>query len=172
MTMIQMLFGFEGRIRRRDWWIWSIACGLAYAAVTGTVYYLVYGAAWTTMNPAFGDPIGPLALAVALYAPWLWIQLALGAKRIHDRNEGAAFIIALQLLTACATYMPDRPLGGDFSDPMVALSLGAQVVILVINLALLVILGCLDGTQGPNRCGRSPKGIGGDPTDRTAEVFG
>ena len=33
------------------------------------------------------------------------------------------------------------------------------------------VLGILDGTPGPNRFGRSPKGIGGEPADTAAEVF-
>lgn len=44
-------------------------------------------------------------------------------------------------------------------------------IVVVASLYLLVVLGFLDGTPGPNRFGRSPKGIGGDPADKAAEVF-
>lgn len=43
----------------------------------------------------------------------------------------------------------------------------AGLVMLAAMIYLLVVVGFLDGTPGPNRFGPSPKGVGGD----TAEVF-
>ena len=40
-----------------------------------------------------------------------------------------------------------------------------------VDLFVVVTLGFLDGTPGPNRFGPSPKGIGGDTPDETAKVF-
>ena len=31
MPLKDLLFGFEGRIRRRDWWLWTIVLAFAYA---------------------------------------------------------------------------------------------------------------------------------------------
>jgi len=169
MTLKQMLFGFDGRIRRRDWWLWSIATGLIYAAVVVTVNGLIFQS--FAMDPVFdGNLVGPFALSVVLYLPLLWVQLALAAKRAHDRSHGAALVIVGQVIAAAATYVPGGSLvPGNGSVDLLAV--GVQGLAVVINLALFVLLGCLDGTQGPNRFGRSPKGVGGDPAGPTAAVF-
>lgn len=171
MNIQKTLFGFDGRIRRATWWLWSIVSGVVYAVVLVLAATVVMGGGWGGMfDPVIGDPPWLLALALALHAPLLWVQLALGAKRAHDRNASARLVIVLQVIAAICTYAPRTPLdGGQDSTSIVA---GAMALMYVaVNLYLFVVLGCLDGTQGPNRFGRSPKGIGGDPADSTAEIF-
>lgn len=132
MTVIQKVFGVEGRLRRRDYWL--IVLGKYVVTV---VLLLMVGAA----TGDFGDRtgFGPFRMVqVGLWIPSLWISIAIALKRCHDRNKGGGWVAFFWLV------------------PIVGWIWG------------LVEMGFLDGTQGPNRYGKSPKGIGGD-TDRELE---
>ncbi|HEY5008373.1 MAG TPA: DUF805 domain-containing protein [Caulobacteraceae bacterium] len=122
MDIMHLLFSFQGRIRRLHWWLAAIAVGVVVAVII-SVLTPMSGLAQGTPNPIF------MGLFVILYIVDIYIGLALGAKRCHDRDKSAWFL-AIGLI----------PLIG--------------------GIWLLVELGFLDGTQGPNRFGPSPKGIG------------
>lgn len=59
------LFSFEGRFRRRDYWIGSFGIGLA----------LGLAASIAELAPV---------LYLLIWLPLCWIELAIGAKRCHD----------------------------------------------------------------------------------------
>jgi uncharacterized membrane protein YhaH (DUF805 family) len=122
MDIMHLLFSFQGRIRRLHWWLAAIAVGVVVAVII-SVLTPMSGLAQGTPNPIF------MGLFLILYIVDIYIGLALGAKRCHDRDKSAWFL-AIGLI----------PLIG--------------------GIWLLVELGFLDGTQGPNRFGPSPKGIG------------
>lgn len=128
MTVMQKLFGFEGRLRRRDYWL-IILAKYVVSFVLGAVVFAVTGA---TGEGGF-DAIRVLQLA--LFVPSLWISIAITLKRCHDRNKGGGWVAFFWLV------------------PIVGWIWGV------------VELGFLDGTQGPNAYGKSPKGVGG-ATDR------
>lgn len=71
----------------------------------------------------------------------LWITICLMLKRCHDRDKGGGWVAFFLLV------------------PIVGWIWG------------FVELGFLDGTQGRNRFGPSPKGIGGSEEDDVAKVF-
>jgi uncharacterized membrane protein YhaH (DUF805 family) len=122
MDIMHLLFSFQGRIRRMHWWLAAIGVGVVVGVII-SVLTPMSGLAQGTPNPIF------MALFGILYIVDIYISLALGAKRCHDRDKSAWFL-AIGLI----------PLIG--------------------GIWLLVELGFLDGTQGPNRFGPSPKGIG------------
>jgi uncharacterized membrane protein YhaH (DUF805 family) len=122
MDIMHLLFSFQGRIRRLHWWLAAIAVGVAVGVLI-SVLSPMSGLSQGTPNPIF------MALFGIIYLVDIYISLALGAKRCHDRDKSAWFL-AIGLI----------PLIG--------------------GIWLLVELGFLDGTQGPNRFGPSPKGIG------------
>jgi uncharacterized membrane protein YhaH (DUF805 family) len=137
MSIMQMLFSFEGRMRRRDFWlcaiglavvqwvIWSICAALFFPAVSVNVSQTGNVAVWSSM---MGAMMGPLALVNLIF---LWPRLAIGVKRCHDRNKSGLWLL-LALI----------PILG--------------------WLWLLIEFGFLDGTPGPNKFGPSPKGVGGE----------
>lgn len=134
MTVMQKLFGWNGRIRRLDYWLLNIASSIAFAVIDLILKALFNDFSETTFSVADG-------LSLLTIIPSLWISIALTLKRCHDRNKGggwAAFFLIV---------------------PIVGWIWG------------FIELGFLDGTQGPNHYGRSPKGIGGDSDDKLAEVF-
>ena len=137
MSLVQMLFSFEGRLRRRDFWLcvlglwvaqWvlqSLAMALFFPPVPMTVSvapdaaYAVWGNWWSRMGPA----------SALIGCILLWPQLAISIKRLHDRGKTGLWILLVFI-----------PILG--------------------WLWLLVDMGFLDGTPGPNKFGPSPKGLG------------
>jgi uncharacterized membrane protein YhaH (DUF805 family) len=122
MDIPNLLFSFQGRIRRLHYWLAAISVGVV-VAVIGSVLMPMSGLAQGAPNPIF---VGLLGI---VYIVDIYVGLALGAKRAHDRDKSAWFL-AIGLI----------PLIG--------------------AIWLLVELGFLDGTPGPNRFGPSPKGLG------------
>jgi len=125
MDIPHLLFSFQGRTRRLHYWLAAISVGVV-VGVIASVLMPMSGMAQGTPNPIFMGLIG------IIYLVDIYIGLALGAKRCHDRDKSAWFL-AIGLI----------PLIG--------------------AIWLFIELGILDGTQGPNRFGPSPKGIG-EPT--------
>jgi uncharacterized membrane protein YhaH (DUF805 family) len=82
MTLRAMLFGFDGRIRRRDFWLWSVVNLIGYGIMCAVVTRFVVDTALD------GSGMGVqwfhnLAIIAALF-PFLWIGTALNIKRLHD----------------------------------------------------------------------------------------
>jgi uncharacterized membrane protein YhaH (DUF805 family) len=133
VTWAHKIFGFSGRLRRRDYWLIGIGKFLA-----SVVLLLIVGAA----TGDFGDRegFGPFKIAqFVLLFPSLWISIAIALKRCHDRDKGGGWVAFFWLV------------------PVVGWIWG------VVEMAF------LDGTQGRNSYGKSPKGIGA--ADPLAEVF-
>jgi len=93
MNLIQMLFSAKGRIRRRDYWLWSIVTFIVYLAI-----YIGVAAATGTIDRMGDDDLPePLLLTEAvLFIPMVWIGACVTAKRWHDRNKsGYMYLILL-----------------------------------------------------------------------------
>jgi uncharacterized membrane protein YhaH (DUF805 family) len=149
MDWTTLLFSFKGRINRGKYWL----------AV------LIYLAVWTTFIAVSMVWLGGLnidnllSFAGAALLIWLaglvllvletWSGLAVGVKRLHDRNKSGWWILLFWLgpgiLGGWQTATPD--LGGGL-----ILSLAAAAI----AIWAFVELGCLRGTPGPNQYGPDP----------------
>lgn len=121
MPMQQLLFSFQGRMRRSHWWAVRFgSVGVFFAAMM--IVGLLASAFGSTDN---GHAVGGL-LVIAILAPLAcaigWVNLAASVKRLHDQDMS-----------------------------------GWMVLLCVIPFFTLIVMGCLDGTYGSNRFGRSPK---------------
>ncbi len=156
-------FSFDGRTRRLDWWLIGIGLAVVQAALGVVLGRLLLGSwGWLQME----NTQGAAWLSFALMLLFIWPQTALSMRRAHDRdNRGWLVLVSSALALTQGIAMLAAP---DFmSAPMVPpfsvwdiprhLLTSAS---LVIGFWLLVTLGFLDGTPGPNRYGQSPKGIG------------
>jgi len=134
MSVWQILFSFEGRIRRSHWWLARIGLGFGFLLLLGIILGLTGGVAAMTGH---GDGRGPAAAIAGLVfglfmlvsVPLLiWTEVAITVKRWHDRDKpGVMFLII---------FIP-----------------------LIGGIWTLVECGFLDGTPGPNKYGPSPKGL-------------
>jgi uncharacterized membrane protein YhaH (DUF805 family) len=133
MSIGTLLFSFRGRINRMPYWLVSLAMLIVMAAVFALVA---------------GTGFWPSAmLLLLLLIPWLWIGMALAAKRLHDLNKSSWWLVIFYVLPAILEII-----GGFAGD--------AEVVLLIASLALsiwaVVELGFLRGTPGPNDYGPDP----------------
>jgi uncharacterized membrane protein YhaH (DUF805 family) len=132
MTLMQKLFSFQGRLRRRDYWL------LSFLLVGVMIAIFILGAVMGI--DVSRDTSESLLLQLVATVILVWPSLAIGVKRCHDRNQSGRWLL-IEFI----------PIVGGFWA--------------------LINLGVLDGTQGRNRFGPSPKGIGGDVDPELENVF-
>jgi len=90
--MQSLLFSFQGRINRAKFWLVHVAMWVVVAIVFG----VILGSAAMSSDPqaalqSVGAVGGIILLVVYILA--LWIGLAIAAKRWHDRNKSAWWIL-------------------------------------------------------------------------------
>src|SRR4051812_49846219 len=132
MSMTQLLFSFEGRLNRKPWWLTNIAVGV------GVMVLLLLALAMVGEHK-FTEAFLTMAVLIILYIPLLWVSLALGAKRLHDRDKSAWWLALI-------------------GDQMDSMGFVLHLVAFAITVWAFVELGCLRGTVGPNRYGPDPLG--------------
>jgi uncharacterized membrane protein YhaH (DUF805 family) len=140
MPLSQLLFSFQGRLNRKPYWMTILAT--AVIVILLIVFALVmFG------EHDFWAGGALLAVLVILYIPLIWISLAIGAKRLHDRDKSAwwllLFYLAPSVLSAAANH------AGDVGFVL-------HLASFAITVWAFVELGCLRGTVGPNRFGPDP----------------
>ena len=141
MNLIDLLFGFQGRINRAKFWLALLIYVVFFFAVVGIT--MAVSSSTTAM----------IGAALVAYIPLIISGIAVGIKRLHDRNKSGWWLLLFYfgplLLNAIGYYV----LGGDDSGML------NQIIMYVsfgINIWALVELGCLRGTIGGNQYGGDP----------------
>jgi uncharacterized membrane protein YhaH (DUF805 family) len=90
--MQSLLFSFQGRINRAKFWLVHVAMWV----VVAIVFSVILGSAAMSSDPQAAlqsvGVVGGIVLLV-VYILALWIGLAIAAKRWHDRNKSAWWIL-------------------------------------------------------------------------------
>ncbi len=148
MPLSQLLFSFSGRINRKPWWLTSLAVG-AIALVIMIVVLGMAGGAFLSEDPAamLGALGGVAIVLLIVFIPMIWIGLALGAKRLHDRNKSAWWLLIFWVLPMVLQYI-----GGMIDSVGFIFGLAG----FAISIWAIVELGFLRGTVGPNQYGPDP----------------
>lgn len=139
MTLTQKLFGFHGRLRRRDLWTLWISCTL-------TAVFLV-----VIVTRGFGVQLSDQELRLIPLAT-LWPTYALLSKRMHDRNRSAWWALLL-LAPELVGYL------GAFVDLPQMTLLPSKIIGGLAAIWFFLEFGFLEGTSGDNRFGPSPKAL-------------
>ena len=84
LTWKQILFSFQGRIPRRQYWA---AYGISI------LVSLVYGGIAGLLAGALHSPPMAIALLVPLYLVLIWSGLSVVTKRCHDRDKSGWFFL-------------------------------------------------------------------------------
>lgn len=179
MSFGQVMFSFQDRIGRGKFWLGVLM--IVLLAIVGMII-AAFLVPWDRLvevgadgqpvlnelgqpkfNVTFNDLLPALGVYAVFYIPMLWISLATGVKRAHDRNKSGWWLLLLAPSTAGAlyTYYLLYRSGGDMlalmTDPTY---LTVQTVTTLVGLAAgiwwLVDLGILEGTKGDNRFGPDP----------------
>lgn len=82
MPIWAMLFGLSGRIRRRDFWLWSVVNLIAYLIAGLFIFRFVIDTALD--GSGMGVQWAHNLMIVAAMFPFFWIAVALNIKRLHD----------------------------------------------------------------------------------------
>jgi len=166
--MFNALFSAKGRMRRRDWWLLSFGVMIAYL-ISEFLAHQFFGTSSFVEDAAFkGFPTNG-------FQYWLlfvntvgqWPGICLIAKRWHDRNRPGWLAAIGPIISVPQVALLHF---SDFGGAIPQFAIGAaQAIIGCLGLAfglwVLIDCGILDGTQGQNRYGPSPKGVGAQPED-------
>ena len=151
MKLQKILFSFEGRVGRGTYWL-AILALIAAVLVLTFAPFLLGNEEWVF-----------LILALTSQFIWLlslWPLLAVGSKRLHDRNKNGWWLLVFWLLPFALfvggfsiVFFDDPKTGrsGDFST-------GSILIFASLPPALwgIVELGILPGTKGANLYGGDP----------------
>jgi uncharacterized membrane protein YhaH (DUF805 family) len=145
MSILRLFFSFKGRITRSQFWLGMF--------VSTLVVFAVYGSVASTILSLIkrGDPspvevisaLGKLILPIFLGTITnIWMCAAIYTKRLHDRGKSAIWLLAVYIPAFLPTFML-------FYAPDAFMATG--VLVWISWLWIVIELGCLPGTPGPNR---------------------
>jgi uncharacterized membrane protein YhaH (DUF805 family) len=146
-----------------DWWL----IGIGLSVLQGILSLVVIGIAFgpDVIGPDMDTHQGVAAVRLAFVLLAMWPILAVSVRRAHDRDKRGwlPFVyftlnLVYYALMAAAPDLMAPSTSEDLSrGDLIAMVLGLPG--LLIGVWLLITLGFLDGTKGPNRYGASPKGV-------------
>ena len=141
MSMTQLLFSFQGRLNRKRYWLTAIATVVIVILLLLIALIMIREHEFALAGLEF-------VLLAILYLPLVWVGLALGAKRLHDRDKSAWWLLLFYFVPGILGTTADR-IGG-----------GTGIILHIAGFAItvwaFVELGCLRGTVGPNQYGPDP----------------
>jgi uncharacterized membrane protein YhaH (DUF805 family) len=144
MGPIDLLFGFQGRAGRGQFWLALLICMAVFIVAT------MLGVLVTSSLDAWFSAV------LILYVLTLILLVPVGVKRLHDRNKRGWWLL-LFLGGPSAILLVGLLIGGDDSTPELPAAIGVvQYIGLAISLWALIELGFLRGTIGRNPYGRDP----------------
>ncbi len=154
------LFGLSGRLSRASFCLYAaIAFGLLLVMIGALYLYELCAGNYENGGPT-PWPSTPLGIAGA--ALWflalsliLVCGLAVGAKRLHDRNKTAWWLVVFVVLPNALSSFAEI-VRVKFPEDFAVLPLLLNGVALAILGWAFVELACLRGTPGPNRFGSDP----------------
>ena len=148
MGLGQLLFSFRGRINRAKYW-------LAALVIFGILVVAIGIGATAAVAGNYSSPLLLLIFPVVLLA--LFSGLAVGAKRLHDREKSAWWLLPFYLVPGVLQGVADslKDIRGEDMVSLV-LALALYLVALALSVWAFVELGCLRGTVGANRYGPDP----------------
>ena len=139
-SWIDFLFSFEGRISRKSYWLSGLA-------IVGVSFFFLLAIS-ALLGKEELDPQKGTSKLTNLYnlatLPLYWPSFALYLKRVHDFGQGQLW--ALPLLVLAGFIFGLSAAGYDM-----AASLAFPVILVV-----LIVVGSIKGTPGPNQYGPDP----------------
>ncbi len=150
-------FKFNGRSRRREYWLSGLGHLLIFLLV-GAIFLIldIITQEKFNLSDIYNFIIGDLFYWVA-FIP----GMALGCRRLQDINVNGIYCIIFSVLS-----IPLTILGYFYSDEQLFLFNGPLAIsILVLNVLIIIfaivlfIMACIEGTRGPNKYGEDPKYI-------------
>lgn len=149
--------GFDGRLNRQAWWISAIVLGIIQFVVTWILGLIIPGGTITLGADGTIDPnamvgmlqkTGWIGLVSAIVFAYPF--LALAVKRRHDKNNNgydAYGFIVIEIIYYLVTA---------FGLSLGPIGVAVGAIFGIYGIYLLIVLGFLKGTVGPNGYGPDP----------------
>jgi uncharacterized membrane protein YhaH (DUF805 family) len=138
MGIKNLLLSFDGRINRAKFWL-AMLIFVGFGIVVGIVSGILIAISFY-----IGIAFYAIAAIIGLIA-----GVAVGVKRLHDRGKSGLWLVLFYLvpitLQAIALFSGSETIG-----------MLLNLVAFAISIWMIVELGCLRGTVGPNKYGRDP----------------
>ena len=151
MNIWRAMWGFDGRISRKYFWLAGLVWIIAFLAILLPLLHWFTGGQW--LSDTIGDAkLDKAASTAALIAATilLYPSLAMSVKRLHDLNLSAWWCVP--------AFIPG------FADNLLTVmsapakvQTGALWIDCAVGLVYLVVLGFIRGTDGPNQYGDDPR---------------
>ena len=143
-----MLKALQGRIGRKSYWV-----GTAFVLLLVCLLSLIL--APSEIKPVLSGNLSGLpdnSKLVGIAAAGLWLFAVVNAKRLHDRDRSAWWLVAPATLLASTAVA----LLWGASGPVSVVCAAIALIMFPITLWLMVEAGFRAGTPGPNRFGPNP----------------
>jgi uncharacterized membrane protein YhaH (DUF805 family) len=175
-NFISNYIGFEGRLNRQRWWLNAIALAVVAIVISLLILPLI-GLSLMPALPAIDANTSAADIASAidatrarsgwvslvLFLIFLYPSAAIGIKRRHDRNNNGydvwiyfILVVIVQLINALGIGMTTMDVGGATIPVPGPIITGLGFILGIYAIYLLVVLGFLKGTAGPNNYGPDP----------------
>jgi uncharacterized membrane protein YhaH (DUF805 family) len=141
MNWGHLFFGFNGRINRAKYWI-AILIYLAIYLVLAVIGYA------TDQSATYQAINGMLNIVIFISS------LAVGIKRLHDRNKSGWYLVLFYIVPG--VLMVASILAGVTTEETTMIGTILGLMAFAIGVWAFVELGCLRGTVGANQYGADP----------------
>lgn len=94
--MQSLLFSFRGRVNRAKFWLITIAADIVWVILMGILTAATGGSMMPDANgnmPSIGGGAVGVVIFLILLVVFVWIGLAIGVKRWHDRNKSGWWVL-------------------------------------------------------------------------------
>lgn len=157
VRMVDLLFSFNGRINRAQYWFGCLGVGFAGALVIATAFVMAAPAPGADKTQALQTASLSLLIVGAVLVLLAWCGLALQIKRFHDRGQsGWLSAIPFAPMLGIVSAIVGSAASGAPAAAAGAAALPYVIGLWVVNLAFFINLGCLPGVSGPNTYGDPP----------------
>ena len=141
MNWGQLFFKFDGRVNRARFWI----AALIFTVVNVVLAILSY---LTDQSGVFQAINGMLSIVILI------CSIAVGVKRLHDRNKSGWYLLLFYFLPGVLAAA--GVLVGEFVEDSTVIATVLTLLAVALTVWAFVELGCLRGTVGANPYGPDP----------------
>ena len=141
MNWGHLFFKFDGRVNRAKFWI----AALIFAAINVVLAILGYVTDQSTVFQALNSMLGIVILISSI---------AVGVKRLHDRNKSGWYLLLFYLVPSILVVI--GVLIGAFAEDSTIIATGLGLLAFAIGVWAFIEMGCLRGTIGVNQYGPDP----------------
>ena len=141
MNWGHLFFNFDGRVNRAKFWI----AALIFAAINVVLAILGYVMDQSVVFQALNSMLGIVILISSI---------AVGVKRLHDRNKSGWYLLLFYLVPSMLVVI--GVLIGAFVEDSTIIATVLGLLAFAIGVWAFVEMGCLRGTIGVNQYGPDP----------------